>query len=150
VADEIQPGQRAILSDQRHRIARRFRKGLSELTDRDRAKEALDRIRIRPKAREFDAEAIDRFGRMMRDNITSGPIPFRKAYIASVVGRVEVDDRAIRIVGDKATLEQVIAGKETAGPRSLALKSLASDETLVTRPNTGCSLPARSRPAIPW
>jgi hypothetical protein len=46
----------------------------------------------------------------MRENITAGPIRFRKAYIKSVVDRVEVDDRAIRIVGDKATLEQVMAG----------------------------------------
>jgi hypothetical protein len=52
----------------------------------------------------------------MRKNITSGPIPFRKAYIKSVVDKVEVDDRAIRIVGDRATLEQVIAGGENAGP----------------------------------
>jgi site-specific DNA recombinase len=84
--------------------------------DRDRAKEALDRIRIRPKSHAFDAQALERFGNLMRENITSGPIPFRKAYIKSVVDRVEVDDRAIRIVGDKATLEQAIAGDQNANP----------------------------------
>jgi site-specific DNA recombinase len=57
----------------------------------------------------------------MRENITSGPIPFWKAYIKSVVDRIEVDDRAIRIVGDKATLEQVIAGGENAGPNVRSL-----------------------------
>jgi site-specific DNA recombinase len=29
---------------------------------------------------------------------------------------VEVDDRAIQIIGDKATLEQVIAGDQNANP----------------------------------
>lgn len=53
----------------------------------------------------------------MRENITSGPIPFRKAYIKAVVDRVEVDDHAIRIMGDKATLEEVIAGDQNANPR---------------------------------
>ncbi|WP_309248220.1 recombinase family protein [Bradyrhizobium japonicum] len=85
-------------------------------TDRDRAKEALDRIKLRPKPHDFDDEAIERFGRLMRENIASGPIAFRKAYIKSVVDRVEVDDHAIRIVGDKATLEQVIAGDQNANP----------------------------------
>jgi hypothetical protein len=47
----------------------------------------------------------------MRESITTGGVPFRKAYIQAVVDRVEVDDHAIRIVGDKATLEQVVAGQ---------------------------------------
>ena len=58
---------------------------------------------------------IERFGRVMRENITMGEIPFRKAYIQSVVDRVEVDDHAIRIIGDKATLEQVVAGSAKSG-----------------------------------
>ncbi|HAP46015.1 MAG TPA: recombinase family protein [Afipia sp.] len=84
--------------------------------NRDRAKDALDRIKVRPKVHAFDAQAIERFGRLMRENITSGPIPFRKAYIKSVVERVEVDDRAIRIVGDRATLEQAITVDQNANP----------------------------------
>jgi hypothetical protein len=32
--------------------------------------------------------------------------PFRKAYIKAVVDRIEVDDHAIRIIGDQATLEE--------------------------------------------
>ena len=47
---------------------------------------------------------------------TTGPIPFRKAYIKSVVDRIEGDDRAIRIIGDQATLEQVITGDQNADP----------------------------------
>ena len=32
----------------------------------------------------------------MRENMTSGDVPFRKAYIQSVVDRIEVDDDFIR------------------------------------------------------
>ena len=93
-------------------------------SDRDRAKEALTRITIHPKLDAFNAEAIERFGQIVRQNITTGPIPFRKAYIKSVVDRIEVDDHAIRIIGDQATLVQVIAGDQNAGPnvRSFARK----------------------------
>jgi site-specific DNA recombinase len=86
-------------------------------SDRDRAKESLTRITLRPRLNAFSADAIERFGQIMRQNITTGPIPFRKAYIKSVVDRIEVDDHAIRIIGDQATLEQVVAGgDQSAGP----------------------------------
>lgn len=53
----------------------------------------------------------------MRQNITTGPIQFRKAYIQSVVDRIAVDDHAIRIIGDQETLEQVVAaGDQSGGP----------------------------------
>ncbi|TIR52795.1 MAG: hypothetical protein E5X53_09675 [Mesorhizobium sp.] len=38
----------------------------------------------------------------MRDDITTGEIPLRKAYLRALVDRIEVDDHIIRIVGDKA------------------------------------------------
>ncbi len=83
--------------------------------DRDRAKAALERIKSQAAApTAFDSEAIERFGRAMRDNIATGEIPFRKAYIQSVVDRIEVDDGVVRIIGDKSTLEQAIAGKAVA------------------------------------
>ena len=82
---------------------------------RERAVTALDRIRSQVAApTSFEPEALERFGRMMRGNITSGEISFRKAYIQSVIDRVEVDDNVIRIVGDKATLEQALAGRSIA------------------------------------
>jgi site-specific DNA recombinase len=78
--------------------------------DRERAKAALERIKPPVSMISIDPETVERFGRMMRDNITAGDVPFRKAYINSVVDRIEVDDHAIRIIGDKASLEQIIAG----------------------------------------
>ncbi|WP_136624248.1 hypothetical protein [Bradyrhizobium centrolobii] len=83
--------------------------------DRDRAKTALDRIRAHaapPTA--FDPATVERFGEAMREHITVGATPFRKAYIRTLVDRIEVDDGVVRIVGDKATLEQAIAGQSIA------------------------------------
>ena len=93
--------------------------------DRDRSRLALEGIRP-PNAHPapFEPEAIARFSRAMRENITSGEIPFRKAYIQSVVDRIEVDDGVIRILGSKATLEQAIAGRAatSVGVRSFERK----------------------------
>jgi hypothetical protein len=50
--------------------------------------------------------AIGGFGRVMRENLTSGSVSFRKAYIQSIVDAVEVDDDPIRIEGSKEVLEQ--------------------------------------------
>ena len=78
---------------------------------RDRARSALERIRAQSSLpASFDPEVVERFGRAMRENISSGAIPFRKAYIRAVVDRIEVDDGVIRIIGEKSTLEQAIAG----------------------------------------
>jgi site-specific DNA recombinase len=79
-------------------------------SDRERAQAALDRIRVQVvPSQNISPEIVERFGRQMRENIRCGDVPFRKAYLRSVIERVEVDDAIIRIVGDTATLEQVIA-----------------------------------------
>lgn len=83
--------------------------------DRERARTALDRIKAQaapPTA--FDPAVIEGFGRAMRENITSGETPFRKAYLQAVIDRIEVDDGVVRIVGDKSTLEQAVAGLSLA------------------------------------
>ncbi len=56
--------------------------------ERDLAKAALGRIREPgPTLSEIDPELI---GHLMRDNVTSGEIPFRKARLQAIVDRVEV------------------------------------------------------------
>ncbi len=42
----------------------------------------------------------------MREKLTTGEVPFRKAYLGSIVDGVEVDDRELHIVGRKDVLEQ--------------------------------------------
>jgi hypothetical protein len=47
---------------------------------------------------------VERFSRAMRERLTTGEVPFRKAYVGSLIDRVEVDDREVRIVRRKDVL----------------------------------------------
>jgi site-specific DNA recombinase len=77
--------------------------------DRDRVRSALARVRsgLRP-AVDISPIVVERFGQAMRDKLTTGEVPLRKAYLGVIVDRVEVDDRQIRIVGRKDVLEQAV------------------------------------------
>jgi hypothetical protein len=44
----------------------------------------------------------------MRERLKGGTIQYRKAYLGSLIGRIEVDDREVRIFGQKQALEQAI------------------------------------------
>jgi site-specific DNA recombinase len=44
----------------------------------------------------------------MREKLTNGAIPFRKAYLGAIIDKIEVDDDRIRIVGRKDVLEQAL------------------------------------------
>jgi hypothetical protein len=57
----------------------------------------------------------------MCENITTGDVPFRKAYLRSQINAVEVDDRAIRIRGSKSTLEQAVTASSQPGTRVFAV-----------------------------
>ena len=93
--------------------------------DRDRVQVALDRARsgVRP-AVDVNPIAVERFGVTMREKLTTGEVPFRKAYIGSIVDRVEVDDREVRIIGRKDVLEQAVLanGGPVPGVRSFVRK----------------------------
>ncbi len=52
----------------------------------------------------------------MRERLTTGDIPFRKAYIAAIVDRIEVDDHAVRIMGRKEVREQAVMANERTQP----------------------------------
>jgi site-specific DNA recombinase len=110
--------------------------------DRDRARSALDRIKGQSPAARIDMAKIERFGSLMRQNITTGDVPFRKAYLRSFIDAVVVDDRVIRIHGSKSTLEQaVIASSQPGkGVRSFVRKWRARRE----------DLPANRNPHICW
>jgi site-specific DNA recombinase len=81
--------------------------------DRDRARAAFEaaRVQIAPAIR-IDPALIERFGRGMREKFSNGSVPFRKAYLQSLIDLIEVDDHRIRIMGGKDVLERaVIAGQ---------------------------------------
>src|SRR5262249_23261923 len=66
----------------------------------DKAKAALERAKehYAPQIR-IDPALIERFGRMMRENFSNGSVPFRKAYLQSLIASIEVDDDVVRIRG---------------------------------------------------
>ena len=76
-------------------------------TDRDRAKAALERAKSHSsQAIQIDPALLEQFGRSMRENFTSGSVPFRKAYLQSLIDVIEVDDTQIRIRGSKDVLKE--------------------------------------------
>lgn len=78
-------------------------------TERDQAGAALDRAfaELRPETR-LTEEKINAFSALMRENVSSGAIPFRKAYLRAVIDQVEVDDSEVRIHGRKSILERLV------------------------------------------
>ena len=114
----------ADTDDRLRRLYKLVEDGVSEMDDilknritalkaeRDSTRAALDRATgaNRPPI-SLDPMKIAAFGKLMREQPTSGDIPFRKAYLGAIIDRVEVDDHQIRICGRKDVLEQaVIAG----------------------------------------
>jgi hypothetical protein len=59
---------------------------------------------------------IERFGRVMRENLTSGSVPFRKAYLQPVIANIEVDDHKVRIMGSKDLLEKAVLASQIGQP----------------------------------
>ena len=78
-------------------------------TDRDRAKAALERAKehLAPQIR-IDPALIEQFGRTMSENFRTGSVPFRKAYLQTLINTIEVDDRLVRIKGSKELLEKAV------------------------------------------
>ncbi|WP_082520561.1 zinc ribbon domain-containing protein [Rhizobium sp. Root482] len=83
--------------------------------DRERIQTSLDRARTHAvPASDIPPAVVEEFGRMMRENITSGDIPFRKAYIQAVVDQVE--DKQVKIIGSKASIHQAMTGSKKFWP----------------------------------
>ena len=117
------------LSDAEDRLKRLYRSiedGIVELDDilrertaalksqRERAKVALDHARAQcGTAVAIDAGKIDAFARLMNEKLDTADTNTRKGYIHSIIDFIEVDDKAIRIVGSKDILQAAIAGKQT-------------------------------------
>jgi site-specific DNA recombinase len=81
--------------------------------DRDRAKAALERAKGHSASQiQIDPALIERFGRSMRENFNTGSVPFRKAYLQSLIDVIEVDDHQIRIKGNKDLLEKAVLASQ--------------------------------------
>ena len=84
--------------------------------ERDRAQAALERAKqhLAPQF-QIDPALIERFGRMMQQHFTTGSVPFRKAFLQSLITAIEVDDTQIRIRGSKDMLEKAVLASQN-GP----------------------------------
>ena len=130
VNSRIMALQREVVDaeDRLKRLYRLVEDGVTDLDDvlkdrfeslkagRDRAKAALEtaKLHIAPAIR-IDPALIERFGRSMREKFTAGSVPFRKAYLQSLIDVVEVDDHCIRIQGSKDVLKRAILAGQAAG-----------------------------------
>lgn len=86
---------------------------------RDHANAALERAKSQVSGSlRIDPALLDTFGRLMRANLTSGTIPFRKAYLRSVIDLIEVDDTQIRIQCSKDILEKAVLASKAGGLES--------------------------------
>ena len=80
--------------------------------ERDLAVAALERARGLAKIRSTNTdEKITAFANLMREKLTSGDIGFRKNYLRSILGAVEVHSDKVRIVGSKDVLQSAIANE---------------------------------------
>ena len=89
--------------------------------DRDTALAALHRARGTNRAPiVISSEKIAAFGQLMRERLTGGEIPSRKAYLGAIIDQIEVDDHQILICGRKDVLEQAVMadGGPVPGVRS--------------------------------
>lgn len=109
------------------RLYRLVEDGLTDLDDemlkerlntlnlnRDRAKAALARAKenVGPPI-QIDPALIERFSRAMRESFSTGSVPFRKAYLQSLINVIEVDDHQIRIRGSKDLLEKAVLASQS-------------------------------------
>jgi site-specific DNA recombinase len=121
-------------ADRLNRLYRLVEDGLAELDDllkdriatlkveRERTGAALERARSasRPNC-QISGALIESFSQSMREKLTAGEIPFRKAYIGAIVDKVEVDEHAVRIIGQKDALEHSILHQNSADSRVRSL-----------------------------
>ena len=107
--------------DKLRRLYRLVEDGLTELdevlkdrlsilrADRDRANAALEGAKEQASpAIQIDPALIEQFGRIMRENFTTGSVPFRKAYLQALIDKIEVGDSRVRIKGNKDVLEKAV------------------------------------------
>ena len=79
----------------------------------------------------------------MNEKLDTADINTRKGYIHSIIDAIEVDDKAIRIVGSKDILRAAIAGKQTenGNVRGFVRKWRARhDSNVWPPPSEGCAL----------
>ena len=105
--------------------------------DRQITREALERAQgSRQSQIVIDDPRVDAFGQMMRERLTTGDIPFRKAYLGAIIDRVQVGQDRIEIFGRKDVLEQAVAAGASLGVRSFVRRWRAGKDSNPRPPNS--------------
>ena len=79
--------------------------------ERSVAQESLDRIKTNLTAKaEITPAKIDQFTHLMRERLRNGDLNARKAWLGSLIHKIEVDDEEIRISGSKDVLSAALSG----------------------------------------
>jgi len=82
-------------------------------TGRDQAKAAWERAKEHAASQiQIDPGSIERFGRIMHESFSVGSVPFRKAYLRSLIDVIEVDDHQVRVRGNKDLLEKAVLASQ--------------------------------------
>lgn len=85
--------------------------------DRDRAHSALQRIENQgDAASRLDLDKLARFGQLIRSTITEGEVPFRKAYLRSLIDGAEVGQHVVRIHGSSSVAERAVLADRATQP----------------------------------
>jgi len=71
---------------------------------------ALLERELKAQGYELTPERLAAFGRVLREQLASGDVQFRKAYLNLFIDRIEVDDAEVRICGPKAALAKAASG----------------------------------------
>jgi site-specific DNA recombinase len=57
---------------------------------------------------EIDPIAIERFTRLMREQLVSGDVAARKAYLSAIIDAIVVSDTTIRIIGSNDNIRATL------------------------------------------
>ena len=76
-------------------------------------------------------DKVTAFSKLMREKIRSGDTQTRKAWLGSVISRIEVDDDTIRVIGEKPVLAAALAAQNmpSANVRGFVRKWRARQES---------------------
>lgn len=92
--------------------------------NRDRALEALEYAKKSSALPiEIDPVAVERFTRLMREQLVSGDVAARKAYLSAIVDAIVVSDTTIRIIGSNDNIRASLGpdGQPTTAVRNCEL-----------------------------
>jgi hypothetical protein len=85
--------------------------------ERKLAQASIDRIAVQANTRAMiTSDRLKAFSQLVREKFDTGDTQARKAFLQSVISKIEVDDDKIRIIGDKATLAAHRRSSNRRGP----------------------------------